>query len=444
MSSYTISKEQDTKAALTLKQAIQKAHAKDDWLRKSELIEQGLMHLSAGATALPDPTVSLSLLNLPSDGFAFNQEPMTQLKIGASQTFGRGDTLSLTQSKHQIAAQEQPYRRVDRRQKVALHTTLLWLDAYQASNSYELIEQTSPLLDKLGAIVSASYASSSGNTSQQDIIRAELELGRLQDRLLSAQTRQRVAMSKLSQFIGNDEAGLADQLNTHFTLPESLSLLSNAEKQQLASLKNTSPQILMEIIFEHPLVSAMEQQIRAASVDIEIAKQSYKPQYAINASYALRDDAPTQLGGNSRADFFSVGLSVSLPLFSNTRQDAQVAYSTQKTEAMRTEQRLVVRELIAALRSALDDYHGASQRLIIYEEQILPQMSQQSQATLQAYANDREGFAEVVSAKIAELDAKLTLLEIQVLQRKALAQIFYCSSINNNSINMQAVGANHE
>ncbi|MGB3724739.1 MAG: hypothetical protein WA981_03155 [Glaciecola sp.] len=72
---------------LSLRATIEYAQTHDDWLVKSQLLESRLQQLSLGAATLRDPTVNIGLLNLPTNGFALNQEPMTQLKIGVSQMF---------------------------------------------------------------------------------------------------------------------------------------------------------------------------------------------------------------------------------------------------------------------------------------------------------------------------------------------------------------------
>ena len=195
------------RTVLSLDTAINIALTQDDWLVKSQFEQQRLVALSEGASALPDPTLSIGILNLPTDGFAFDQEPMTQIKVGASQMFPRGDTLALQEAQFQQAANIQPVKRADRRQKVALQTTLLWLDAYQNQASYALVKDAEPLFDKLGEIVSASYASSVGKANQQDIIRAELELLRLQDRLITLSTQQRTALSRLMQYLSGPISG---------------------------------------------------------------------------------------------------------------------------------------------------------------------------------------------------------------------------------------------
>lgn len=420
-------------STLSLDNAINIAQIQDDWQTKSRIEQQRLMTLSEGANALPDPVLSVGLLNLPTDGFAFDQEPMTQLKVGASQMFPRGDTLSLQETQLQKTADIQTVKRADRREKVALQTTMLWLDAYQSQASHALVKEAEPLFDKLGDIVSAGYASSIGKANQQDLIRAELELVRLQDRLITLSTQQRFALSKLTQFLSDPylrnnqartshENSIAAGYTAVGTLPNEQQHFVLQEKRALLTSTSIDEYTLYSLLINHPLIVAIDQQISAERIGVDIAQQSHKPQFGVNASYALRDDTPA---GNSRADFFSIGMSVSLPLFSTARQDALVSSSIQQVEVTKTEKRLLLRELMAGLKSSIDQYQGASQRLAVYHNQILPQMSQQSDAALNAYTNDLGDFAEVVRAKIAELDAQITTISIEVAKRKALATLEY-------------------
>jgi len=415
---------------LTREKTIKIAQQNDDWVLKSKSIEHGLYALSYGATTLPDPTVSLNLLNLPSNGFAFNQEPMTQLKLGVSQQLSRGNTLNLQQKKYEVSAQEQPFLRSDRKQKIALNAELLWLDAYQAQSSFLLIEYTRPLFNKLSDIVSARYSSSVSSASQQDITRAELELMRLQERLINQSTQKQVALKKLSQYLfsSRSPAYFNNLLTPTVTLPTQLHITDKNHKK-LSLLHSQNSVQLYHYLSQHSLVLAIEQRIKAFEIDTQIAKESKKPQYAINASYAFRDNDPS---GKSRSDFFSVGVSMSMPLFSSAKQDAQVASSIHIAEAIKTEKQLLIRELLAAVESAYTDYLGLSERLEIYEKQIIPQMKQHSNVILNAYTNDTGDFTEVVRAKIAELDAQLTLLKLKVAKHRTMATINYYLPLNKN------------
>ena len=57
----------------------------------------------------------------------------------------------------------------------------IWLDLFRVQENIELIEQNRNLFEQLSQLAEASYASGLGKTRQHDIVRAQLELTRLED-----------------------------------------------------------------------------------------------------------------------------------------------------------------------------------------------------------------------------------------------------------------------
>ena len=87
------------RAALTLDEAVAAAQRNDPWLAGSELRQQAIEAQSTAAGSLPDPIVNLGFANLPTDSFDFDQENMTQFKVGVAQVFPRGDSRLLDQKR---------------------------------------------------------------------------------------------------------------------------------------------------------------------------------------------------------------------------------------------------------------------------------------------------------------------------------------------------------
>ncbi|WP_241566365.1 TolC family protein [Pseudoalteromonas sp. R3] len=170
-------------AELPLQKAIEQATAQDPLLQKRHHQQQAAYAQGLAAGTLPDPKVSLSMMNLPVDGWQLDREAMTQLKVGVSQQFGRGDELALKREQLHIASEEYPLLRADRVAQVRAQVSQLWLDTYLAERTIALIEQDKALFEQLVDVSKASYANVVGRTRQQDVIRAQLELVQLDDRL---------------------------------------------------------------------------------------------------------------------------------------------------------------------------------------------------------------------------------------------------------------------
>jgi outer membrane protein TolC len=415
-------------ASITMQDAVKIAIQHDPWLTGNQLQERALRAASKGANSLPDPMLSMGLLNLPSDGFAFDQEPMTQIKVGLAQTFPRGDSLAIKQQQLNYQADQHPYQREDRKAKIRFTVSQLWLDALKADHTIRMIKRDRVLFEQLVDIVKASYSSAQGNTRQQDVISAQLELARLDDRLIAINSQRDIAVSNLSEWLSPsaqlavsetfaDNANNADLANNS-ALPTTTELPNNIQ----VLLQRTDNTALLQLLTHHPALLAIEQSAKAGDTAVKLAKQKYKPQWGVNASYAYRDDDPL---GQSRADFFSVGITVDIPIFGYVKQDSEVAASSLTAQAIETEKRLLQQRMLSQMLGLYQKEIRFGQREQGFITAILPQIQEQADASLSGYTNDDGDFSEVMRARISQLNAKIDLINIQIEKFKTHIQLRY-------------------
>lgn len=406
---------------LTLNQAIQQAIDNDDWLAGSQYAQQATSAMAESAFELADPKFSLALANLPTDSLDFEQEAMTQLVAGVSQTYPRGDSRRLKRQQLQQQSNRQPLLRYEREAKLALTITRTWLDAYQARQSALLIEQNRALFDQLVDISLASYSSVLGRTRQQDLIQAQLEQTRIEDRLTRLAQMQEMAEQKLLEWLMPSVTNFsADASHSSGYASEQPQLKSKyAERWQGKPPGNSE---LASYLVQHPSVQKIDQSIAMAGTAVQLAKQKYKPEWGIQASYGYRG---ADLNGRDRADLFSAGVTVSMPLFSSTKQDKEVEAAVANQEKSRTERSLMIKQMMAAFHSARSQLERLDQRQQLFQNKLLPQVQQQAEAALNAYESDNGSFTEVVRSRIGELNAQIEYLEINVARQKQIAQLNY-------------------
>ncbi|MFT2099279.1 TolC family protein [Marinomonas sp. 2405UD66-6] len=402
---------------LTLQDAISKAISEDKWLDSSLHRETALRALSQGATALPDPKVNLGLLNMPTDSFDFNQEAMTQLSFSISQNFPAGDTLRLMAEKYSVQGDQLPLERDNRRAILTMEVSKLWLTAYQYEQSIKLVLRNKKLFEQLHDVVESSYSSAYGAAKQQDLVRSELELIKLDHRLAELEQGKRSALFKLSQYIqsSSSSAVASTPIGLDVNSVESLSLSA-------AAMQKPSSEVLMRRLSQHPMVQMVEARSSIAQVDKALAEQQYEPQWGISLGYGYRGD---DLSGNSRADLASVVASVSLPIFSSRNQDAQVKAAALKVEAIVSEKQLVLNELRSKYLTLTSDIELLQGRVELFQRQLIPSYQQSAQTTLNAYTSNDGFFTEVVQARIAILNAQIELLAIRVERLKRLSELNY-------------------
>lgn len=401
-------------AALSLDDAISMAQENDPWLTGSQLREEALLAQGIASSSLPDPMISIGLANLPTDTLDFDQEPMTQFKVGVSQVFPRGDSRALSQQRYRFLGEAQPRQREDRRARVALDVTREWLLAYRASATIELIERDYGLFKQLLDVVQASYTSALGRTRQQDLIRAQLELTRLDERLSRLRENRQTSQSRLLEWLAPVAGGLTPVLAMDQRPDIALRRRDLVDEQDDVAIGS--------LLGMHPAVQATDAMVLASAATIAIAEQGYRPQFRLDASYGYRDDDPMH---GERADFFSVGVAFDLPLFTDRRQDQGVRSATANTEAMRTERALLLRRLYAQFQAESQRLVLLEERQQLYRQRLLAEMREQAEASLAAYTNDAGDFAEVVRARIAELNANIEALDIDIQRLMSINQLNY-------------------
>ncbi|WP_448569107.1 TolC family protein [Thalassotalea ganghwensis] len=412
---------------VSLEQALDLAIQNDPWLHGNQLKQSAVENRSIATGTMPDPKVSLGIMNLPTDTWDLGQEGMTQLKVGISQMFPRGDSLALKQAQLKIESSKFPLLRDNRKAQLKREVSQLWLEAYLAQQTINLIKDDWALFEQIAEVAEANYSSGIGKTRQQDVIRAQLEIVQLEDRLISQQQKLETSLALLNEWLHIYDANVDNQLFDFDAQPMEYSVSKALPVIRLINPNaikpaNYSRNVLAKALANHPAILAIEVKSQALKKGIALAKQQYQPQWGVNASYAYRDNMHS---GDSRADLFSVGVTFDLPLFTENKQDKQVVASIADAEAVKTEKLLLTKQMISAIEKEIKQLKRLSERQSIYQEQLLKQTHDQAQSSLTAYTNDDGDFAEVVRAKIAELNARIAALRIDVDVLKTVARINY-------------------
>lgn len=430
---------------ISLNDAIEKAQNNDPWLHGNKLKQSAIQLKSIAAGTLPDPKVSLSLLNTPTDTWDLDQEAMTQLKVGVSQMFPRGDSLAIKQSKLKVESHKFPLLREERKAKLKAQVSQLWLDAYLAQKTIELINNDKGLFEQMADVVKASYSTGVGKTRQQDVIRAQLELIQLEDRLSVQYQNFESLIAQLNEWLHSyDESDSNYAINfdeqaATFKVSNTLPVIRLNNAALLKELP-FSRNKLAQALVNHPSLLVINLSQQAAKKDVDLANQQYKPQWGVNASYAYRDDMPS---GIDRADLFSVGVTFDVPLFTENRQDKEVAASIAQSEAIKTDKLLLTKMMISNIEKEVRQLKRLSERQTLYSTQLITQTHEQAEAALSAYTNDDGGFSEVVRARITELNTKISALNIDIDALKTVTRINYFftqSDIASETVNNSMSG----
>ena len=383
-----------------------------------------------------NPQVSASVQNLPTDGFAFDQEPMTQFKVGLKQQLPRGDENLYSQQKYQVMADQMSVESQARKAWLKREVTLTWLDWVYATRRIGLLDKEKSLLTQLLDFTDSRYSQGVGAAAQQDILQVRLALLSLDDKYVQAYQQKNEARSALSKWFGAPlDASVITPLDDSVSAPLTQSTqalkpklievdaILNGSNLSLSSflavIDSSEP---FSILQHHPEAMLLQIQTQIEAQNVNIAREQTKSQWAFEASYGYRQDAQN---GASRADFVSLGVQVDLPFFNKSRQDASIAAAASKMSASETDFRLKVNELAANAEVLKSRLSALSERKALYETALIGETQQLSDAELTAYTTDTGDISDVVNANLKQIQVQDDLLKIDIERAKTLASLAY-------------------
>ncbi|MBD3649436.1 MAG: TolC family protein, partial [Pseudomonadales bacterium] len=176
-------------------------------------------------------------------------------------------------------------------------------------------------------------------------------------------------------------------------------------------------------ITRHPMVLAIDKQVEKLQEGVQLAREQYKPGWSLEFAYAFRN--AERPNGAEVSDVASIVASVDLPFFTKNRQDKRVSSASHQFNAGLDQRLDMLNMLNARLTGELATLQRLNDRIELYENMILPQTRDQSQAALMAYKAEQSDFTEVMRSHIAQLESILQFERLQTDRLKAIATIWY-------------------
>ncbi|MEE9421953.1 MAG: TolC family protein [Gammaproteobacteria bacterium] len=394
-------------AALTLSEAEKLSLSNDPGVAASRARSLALSENAIAEGQLADPKINAGIFNLPLDSFDHDKEPTTQLRLGIQQAFPRGRTLRYKQHRSEWQSMTEQAKADDKASKVLRDVRSHFLELYYQIRAEQVIEETRKLFSQLVDITQLHYAT--GRVRQQDVLRASLELSRLDDRSTQIQTEQEIYRARLMKWVG--DSALQPIAKLFPDLPEL------PEKENLEAA-----------LQEHPLIRAETARIESFNQGVQISREQYKPGWNVGLEYRKRFG--NEPGGDERSDMMAAMVSVDLPLFTGKRQDKRLAASVQQAEAAELTRTDRLRELKTLLDSDYATWLRLGERAQRYEVQLLREAKANSTASLKAYQAGVTEFSTLMRARITDLDVRLDELRIRVDRAKAQARLLYLAGEN--------------
>jgi outer membrane protein TolC len=165
----------------------------------------------------------------------------------------------------------------------------------------------------------------------------------------------------------------------------------------------------------HPLLKSSALQLDAAKKGVSLAKKAYLPDFqVIGSSYTPRGP----FAANNGALFYQFELDIVIPLYFFTKEKYGVEQARRNQASLEASNIASRQQVVLAVNTAYANYEQAKNQVQVLRDRQVPQADAAYKVGLNQYANNGQGFNDVLTAQ-----TQLRLLEIQLaLAQSALLQ----------------------
>jgi cobalt-zinc-cadmium efflux system outer membrane protein len=389
---------------LTLEQAISMALADNPSLAQIKARSEAMAAIPSQEGSLPDPTLNFGALNLPTaNGLNLQKEDMTMLEVGISQPIPFPGKLALREKAATFEAEAAAHTVEEARLQLARDVNIHWWQLMFVHRSLLIISDTEQQLKQLARIADTQYRVGKG--LRQDVLSALLAQTRLTKEKAQHLAMHRAELARLNALL-NRPADKAVRLPD--SVDEYLPAIGSATDLQAQSEKS------------RPRLAERKNAIDAAQSRLELAEKDYYPDFTVGTAYAFRQNTPD---GQSRSDFASVQLSMTLPIYTGRKQAKAV--NQRQSELLKERYALdeAHREIQTEINAALALYQGSVEQFELLKNDMLPLAQQNVAASLSAYQVGKADFQSVIQAQNAWFDYQTQYWQALAEAHQALAQL---------------------
>lgn len=388
--------------SLSLAEAESLAVLQDPSVESVRSRQAALNELEVAAGQFPDPQLKFGMMSVPTDTFDLDQEAMTQMQVGVIQRFPRGQSRELRAAQLNERSKALGDTAQDLLLRVRLAVRENYLEVLKQVHLAAINADAVAAFSDLADITQDFYAT--GRVQQQDVLRAAVELARVQERSVRITEEEQQARGRLAAWIGDDAWR---DISPEWPVIHEPGALQETKKG----------------LTDHPRIRALHQEVIAAEKGIELAEQNYKPEFAVDLTYGGR--AGENPDGSHRADLLSLMVRMDLPLFTGNRQDRVVQASIANSSAAAFNRDDAYRRMSSEAEVHHATWQRQQERLDLYEASLLPDADFNAQATFDAYQAALEDLTTLMRARITEFDLQLEHARLKAESFKSQARLLY-------------------
>jgi len=341
-------------------------------------------------TALPEPKLMFAYFIEPVETRVGPQ----RLRVAVSQMFPWFGKLSL-RGDIALADARAAYQRAQAvKVKLFYEVREPYYELYYLGRAIAITRENMELLKYIEAVARARYRTSRGDYS--DVVRVQVELGKLDDRLRTLEALKDPIVARLN-------AALNRPASAPVPFPKEIpkEAFEVSDEDVLSALREANPEL-------KALAAEIEKQ-RAA---VRLARKNYYPDFSLGVGYIGTGSArmPTSDSGK---DPIVAEVGVSVPLWYG-KYGAGEREAAARLRAANDALTNHLNTLSARVKLVLFKLRDAERKIALYADTLIPKAQQSLQATQTAYKAGKASLADLI-------DAERVLLAFRLEHQRALA-----------------------
>lgn len=375
-----------------VREALQKNPGVQSALRQVE----AMRHRVPQVKTLPDPTVSAGWAGNITPFSVQKGDPSSTRAFAASQTIPYPGKLKL---RGEIADREAGAAWWDyeaARRRLVADVKSAYYDYFAASKAVEITQKNKDLLQKLSSIAEARYQVGKG--VQQDVLRSQVEISLLQQRLTVFEQQQRTAQVRLNTLLFRDPEGPLPSPASFepVKIGHSLDELYTLAREQDTGLQRE------------------QRMIERNQYAVNLAQKDYRPDFGVAYMYQQRPDLQ---------DMHGFTVTANIPIFYRTKQREAVREQTEQLAGSQRSKENRQTELFFAVKEQYLLAKSSEQLLKLYSQVVVPQSSLALESSMASYQVGTVDFLTILTNFTVVLDYEVNYYRELANYQMALARL---------------------
>ena len=362
---------------------------------------------------LPDPMLTLGLMNLPVNSFSFTQEPMTGKIVGLSQMFpfpGKLSAISEAASVDTSIVRQEINDAVNEIRKM-ISTKYFKLSYVRKALLYS--QESKKLLEEIADVVGTKYTVSTA--SQQNLIKVQLEITNISEKIEDLKSKERSVLAELNSLL----------LRDHYTKIETNYfddiIFLEVSVRELDSLSRIHRPFLKWIAYAE----------QKARLNQNAAQKDFYPNFTLGLQYSFREKIA--VNQTPLDDFFSVMVGISLPLNYGGKVSSKVEEFVSMQQLYSDQYSSALQNLNSNFGASVSQLESIEERIKLFEEGLLPLSQQNFSSALASYQVNEVDFINVIDAQaqLFKIETNLYRLKTDYLIQVAELEFLVGTSLRN-------------